>query len=38
MRISTRCRPSSRNWDDDAGQSLDISISNPQYLVVAVGW
>jgi len=23
---------------DDAGQSSDISISNPQYLVVAVGW
>jgi hypothetical protein len=25
-------------YDDDAGQSSDISISNPQYLVVAVGW
>ena len=25
-------------YDDDAGQSSDISITNPQYLVVAVGW
>jgi hypothetical protein len=25
-------------YDDDAGQSSDISMSNPQYLVVAVGW
>ncbi len=25
-------------YDDDAGQSSDISESNPQYLVVAVGW
>jgi hypothetical protein len=25
-------------YDDDAGQSSDISVSNPQYLVVAVGW
>ncbi len=25
-------------YDDDAGQSSDISITNPQYMVVAVGW
>jgi hypothetical protein len=25
-------------YDDYAGQSSDISITNPQYLVVAVGW
>ena len=25
-------------YDDDAGQSADISVSNPQYMVVAVGW
>ncbi|HET9894176.1 MAG TPA: beta-1,3-glucanase family protein [Streptosporangiaceae bacterium] len=25
-------------YDDDAGQSSDISVSNPQYLVVAVGF
>jgi hypothetical protein len=25
-------------YDDDAGQSSDISITSPQYLVVAVGW
>jgi hypothetical protein len=25
-------------YDDDAGQSSDISVSNPQYMVVAVGW
>ncbi len=25
-------------YDDDAGQSSDISQSNPQYMVVAVGW
>jgi F5/8 type C domain/Beta-1,3-glucanase len=25
-------------YDDDAGQSSDISITAPQYLVVAVGW
>jgi hypothetical protein len=25
-------------YDDDAGQSSDISVTNPQYLVVAVGW
>ena len=24
--------------DDYAGQSSDISITNPQYMVVAVGW
>jgi hypothetical protein len=24
--------------DDDSGQSSDISVNNPQYLVVAVGW
>jgi hypothetical protein len=24
--------------DDDAGQSSDISVTNPQQLVVAVGW
>jgi hypothetical protein len=25
-------------YDDDAGQSSDISVSGPQYLIVAVGW
>jgi hypothetical protein len=25
-------------YDDDAGQSSDISVTNPQYMVVAVGW
>ena len=25
-------------YDDDAGQSSDISVNNPQYAVVAVGW
>jgi hypothetical protein len=25
-------------YDDDAGQSSDISVNNPQYMVVAVGW
>jgi F5/8 type C domain/Beta-1,3-glucanase len=25
-------------YDDDAGQSSDISATNPQYMVVAVGW
>ena len=25
-------------YDDDAGQSSDISAANPQYAVVAVGW
>ena len=25
-------------YDDYAGQSSDISVSNPQYMVVAVGW
>ncbi len=25
-------------YDDDAGQSSDISQNNPQYMVVAVGW
>jgi hypothetical protein len=25
-------------YDDDAGQSSDISETNPQYMVVAVGW
>jgi hypothetical protein len=25
-------------YDDDAGQSSDISVSNPQYMIVAVGW
>jgi hypothetical protein len=25
-------------YDDDAGQSADISVANPQYMVVAVGW
>ena len=25
-------------YDDDAGQSSDISEQNPQYMVVAVGW
>ena len=25
-------------YDDDAGQSSDISVANPQYAVVAVGW
>jgi F5/8 type C domain-containing protein/glycosyl hydrolase family 64 (putative beta-1,3-glucanase) len=25
-------------YDDDAGQSSDISVNSPQYMVVAVGW
>jgi F5/8 type C domain/Beta-1,3-glucanase len=25
-------------YDDDAGQSSDISVGNPQYMIVAVGW
>jgi len=25
-------------YDDDAGQSSDISVSHPRYLIVAVGW
>jgi hypothetical protein len=25
-------------YDDDAGQSSDISVASPQYMVVAVGW
>jgi hypothetical protein len=25
-------------YDDYAGQSSDISVTNPQYMVVAVGW
>jgi F5/8 type C domain/Beta-1,3-glucanase len=25
-------------YDDDAGQSSDISVANPQYMVVAIGW
>ncbi|HJY99251.1 MAG TPA: beta-1,3-glucanase family protein, partial [Streptosporangiaceae bacterium] len=25
-------------YDDDAGQSSDISLANPQYCVVAIGW
>ena len=25
-------------YDDDAGQSSDISVANPQYMIVAVGW
>ncbi|HEV2633994.1 MAG TPA: beta-1,3-glucanase family protein [Actinocrinis sp.] len=25
-------------YDDYAGQSSDISVSNPQYMVIAVGW
>ncbi|HEV2640287.1 MAG TPA: discoidin domain-containing protein [Actinocrinis sp.] len=25
-------------YDDDAGQSSDISVNNPQYMIVAVGW
>ena len=25
-------------YDDDARQSSDISVTNPQYMVVAVGW
>jgi hypothetical protein len=25
-------------YDDDASQSSDISVANPQYLIVAVGW
>ena len=24
--------------DDDAGQSSDISVANPEYMIVAVGW
>jgi hypothetical protein len=25
-------------YDDDAGQSSDISVTSPKYMVVAVGW
>ena len=25
-------------YDDDNGQSSDISVTNPQYMVVAIGW
>jgi beta-glucanase (GH16 family) len=25
-------------YDDDAGQSSDLSVAKPQYLIVAVGW
>jgi hypothetical protein len=25
-------------YDDDAGHSSDISVNNPQYMVVAIGW
>jgi beta-glucanase (GH16 family) len=25
-------------YDDDANQSSDLSVANPQYLIVAVGW
>jgi hypothetical protein len=25
-------------YDDDAGQSSDISVSHPRYMIVAVGW
>ena len=25
-------------YDDDAGQSSDISVANPEYMIVAVGW
>ena len=25
-------------YDDDAGQSSDLSVANPQYMIVAVGW
>ena len=25
-------------YDDYAGQSSDISVTNPKYLVIAVGW
>jgi hypothetical protein len=25
-------------YDDDAGQSSDISVASPQYMIVAVGW
>jgi hypothetical protein len=25
-------------YDDDASQSSDISVANPQYMIVAVGW
>jgi hypothetical protein len=26
------------SYDDDASQSSDISVANPQYMIVAVGW
>ena len=26
------------SYDDDVGQSSDISVTNPQYMVAAVGW
>jgi hypothetical protein len=25
-------------YDDDAGQSSDVSVATPQYMVGAVGW
>jgi beta-glucanase (GH16 family) len=25
-------------YDDDAGQSSDLSVANPRYMIVAVGW
>jgi Beta-1,3-glucanase len=25
-------------YDDDAGQSSDLSVANPKYMIVAVGW
>jgi hypothetical protein len=25
-------------YDDDAGRSSDISVANPHYMVIAVGW
>jgi hypothetical protein len=25
-------------YDDDAKQSFDSSVANPQYMIVAVGW
>jgi hypothetical protein len=28
----------SHPYEDDANQSSDSSVANPQYMIVAVGW
>ena len=32
------CKQYGFPYDDDNGQSSDISVTNPQYMVVAIGW